>query len=270
MKKAKLFSRFLTVFLALGLVFAVGCGASDSKENDKKASSEETKKVIKVGTEAAYAPFEYVEEGTNKIVGFDAELMEAIGDAIGYKVELVNTGWDGLIPGVQNKNIDAVISAMTITDERSKQVTFSDPYFVAVQYVAVKEGATYKKAEELKGKKIGVQINTTGHFAAEKISGVVKEDIKTFDTTPTALTELVNGGVEAVIADSPVVLDFIKKNPNAKVGYFDPLFKDKDNYGIAMNKNNTELHKLINEGLKKVKDSGKYDEIFKKYFGDKK
>jgi len=139
-----------------------------------------------------------------------------------------------------------------------------------VQYVAIKEGAPYSKAEDLVGKKIGVQLNTTGHFAAEKIPGINKGDIRTFDTTPAALTELVNGGIEAVIADSPVVLEFIKKNPNAKITYFDPKFPAEDNYGIAVKKENSELLNKINEGLKKVKENGKYDELFKKYFGTEK
>jgi ABC-type amino acid transport substrate-binding protein len=264
--------RIIKSLIIAGVIFSLagitGCGTTN--KTGEKAEAKSTAKVLKVGTEASFAPFEYVEEGTSRILGFDAELMQAIGDTIGYKVELINTGWDGLIPGVQNGNIDAVIAAMTITEERSKEVTFSEPYFKAVQYIAIKEGSSYKKPEDLVGKKIGVQINTTGHFAAEKIPGVKKEDIKTFDTAPTALTELINGGVEAVITDSPVLLDFIKKNSNAKVTFIDPKLPSEDHYGIAMKKENTKLHQAINEGLKKVKESGKYDAIYKKYFGDNK
>ncbi|GAW29317.1 basic amino acid ABC transporter substrate-binding protein [Carboxydocella sp. ULO1] len=261
------YKKLASMLLAASLVLTLaGCGGGQAAE-EKKQGNEGGKQKIVVGTDAAYAPFEYVEEGTGKIVGFDAELMQAIGEAAGLEVEMKNIGWDGLIPGLKSGSVDAVISAMTITEERAREVSFSEPYFKAVQYIAIKEGAPYSKPEDLVGKKIGVQLNTTGHFAAEKIPGVNKADIRTFDTTPAALTELVNGGVEAVVADSPVVLEFIKKNPNAKVTYFDPKFPQEDNYGIAVKKENTELLNKINEGLKKVKESGKYDELYKKYFG---
>ncbi|MDA8234256.1 MAG: basic amino acid ABC transporter substrate-binding protein [Clostridia bacterium] len=271
----KFLKGFMTTLLVLGLAVSLtGCGgqANTGSDGEKKAdttSSEPAKTKIVVGSEAAYAPFEFVDEKTGEVVGFDAELIKAIGEAVGLEVEIKNTAWKGLIPGLEAGTLDAVISAMTITDERKQNADFSDPYFTAYQFFAVKEGSTIKIDKDLVGKKVGVQTNTTGHYAVEKIEGVKDSDIKKFDTTPLALIELQNGKVEAVVADSPVVLEFINKNPEAKIVAVDPKLPGKDEYGIAIKKGNAEVLAKINEGLKKVKDSGKYDEIYAKYFGTK-
>ncbi|HWJ03322.1 MAG TPA: transporter substrate-binding domain-containing protein, partial [Verrucomicrobiae bacterium] len=143
-----------------------------------------------------------------------------------------------------------------------KGALFSDKYFQATQYIAVKEGSPIKSAADLKGKKVAVQTNTTGQYTAEKL-GV--KDIKKFDTTPDAFNALKIGAADAVIADSPVVLWFIKQNPDAKVVYIQGDF-EKEYYGMAMKLGNDEVAKKINAGLKNVIESGKYNDIYKKYF----
>lgn len=117
-----------------------------------------------VAQDMAYAPFEYINDD-GKPEGFDVDLIRAIAAEMGFAVNLVNTNWDGIIPSLLSGNSDIIISAMTITEERSKSVTFSDPYFEATQYIAVKKGAPIKKLADLEGKKIGVQNGTTGDFA---------------------------------------------------------------------------------------------------------
>ncbi len=98
--------------------------------------------------------------------------------------------------------------------------------------------------------------------------GKAKTEVRRFETTPVALLELVNGGVDAVVADSPVVLEFLKENPNTKLKAFGDSAFEKEFYGIAMRQGDTDIHNLVNEGLRKVKASGEYDKIFNKYFGD--
>lgn len=121
-----------------------------------------------VASDMAYAPFEYIDEATNEPVGFDMDLIRAIAKESGFAVNLVNTNWDGIIPALLAGNADMIISAMTITEERQKSVTFSDPYFEATQYIAVKEGSPIKSLADLEGKKIGVQNATTGDIAVTK------------------------------------------------------------------------------------------------------
>ena len=118
----------------------------------------------KVAQDMAYAPFEYINEnGTPE--GFDCDLIRAIAAEMGFEVELVNTAWDGIIPSLLGGSSDMIISAMTITEERQQSVTFSEPYFEATQYIAVKKGSDIKSLADLQGKKVGVQNATTGDIA---------------------------------------------------------------------------------------------------------
>lgn len=253
--------RFIGILLVLALCATLGVGCAK-----KAPPAQEPTAVLKVGTEAAYAPFEFVDEATGDYKGFDIELITAISKALNRKAEIHNIAWDGLRPALVNGEIDCVISAMTITDERAQAVQFSDPYFTAGQVICAAEGTDIKGITDLVTKRVGVQANTTGHYAVEKIEGMPANKILKFETTPDAFQALMNGSVDAVVADIPVVLEFIKNNPTAKIVTVGGAFT-VEYYGIAMNKENTELHKLINQGLAQVKASGEYQTIYDKYFG---
>ncbi|MEW6662190.1 MAG: basic amino acid ABC transporter substrate-binding protein [Bacillota bacterium] len=264
MTKRSLFMLLCLVLVAVLLV-TVGCGGGKKEPAPTTGggSAGPAKTVLKVGTEAAYAPFEYEEGG--KITGFDIELIQAIAEAAGMEAKVSHVEWDGLFPALDAGTIDVVISAMTITEDRLKEVDFSDPYFEARQIIVVKQGSTISGIKDLVGKKVGVQMNTTGHYAVEAIPGMDEKHIIPYPTTPDALMNLINGSVEAVVADEPVALNFIKHNPEMKLATVTDDF-EKEYYGIAMKKNSPLLEQ-INQGLKKVKESGKYQEIYNKYFG---
>jgi len=248
------FRAVLVGILSLSLLAIAGCGSASTP------TPAPAEKILKVGSDIAYAPFEFMDE-KQKPTGFDVELINAIGADIGYTVKLETASFDGLIPALQAGKYDAVISAMTITDDRSKSVLFSDKYFSAIQYIAMKKGANYKTLADLKSKKVGVQLSTTGQDAVEK-NGITP---KKYDTTPDALNDLLNGGVDAVVADGPVVLWFQAQNTTAQVDLVEadvaPEF-----YGIAMKQGNTELSGKINASIKKLIASGKYNDIYKKWF----
>lgn len=269
MKVKRFLKIFVAALLTLSLTVAlVGCGSKETATESGKDSSPE-KKILKVGTEAAYAPFEYKDKDGN-IVGFDAEFIAAVAKEMGYEVEITHIAWEGLIPALQSGAADVVISAMTITDERKKSALFSDPYLQIVQSVAVKEGSPVKSLDDLEGKVIGVQNNTTGHYWVADLYGVKPEadheKIKKFDTTPDALVALQNSVVEAVVADRPVVLAYIKENPGAKLTKVDSDQFEDEFYGIAMKLGNDDLAQEVNAAIKKVKESNTYDELIKKYF----
>ncbi|MGE5370793.1 MAG: basic amino acid ABC transporter substrate-binding protein [Solirubrobacterales bacterium] len=254
----RILSVFLVALLVISLAFmAVGC--------DKKADTNKDK-VYKVGSETTYPPFEMV-DNNGKFTGFDMELFQAIAEAGGFKIEIVSLGFDGLIPALQAGNIDAAISAMSINDERKKSVDFSDPYFNSGLIIAVPaDNNTIKTLNDLKGKTVAVQIGTTGASMAESIKAKNPSTvIKTFNTIDIAFAEMKNKGADAVINDMPVTADYIKKgHPEAKmVG----SLLSAEPYGIAFAKG-SEFKTLVDNGLKKIKENGKYDEIFKKYFGD--
>ena len=219
---------------------------------------------IKVGTNAEYPPFESVDE-SGKIVGFDPDLMAAIAKAAGFEVEWVNTRWDGIFVALASGEFDAVMSAATITEDRKKTVDFSDPYFNAGQVLSVKIGSPYKTPADLAGKKIGVQLGTTGDIWATENT---KAEIVRYDEVTLAFQALANGDVDAVIADGPTSLDIIKANPEMKVQVVGEPFTE-EYYGIAVNKKKPEVLAAINAGLKAVKESGEYDKIYEKWFGKK-
>src|SRR5690554_1282819 len=122
--------------------------------------SQETSGVLRVGTDAAYEPFESIDEDGN-FVGFDMELIAMVADELGLELELKNIAWDGIIPGLMNGNYDCLISAMTITEERRKQIDFSDPYFTIKQAIVVRENDdSITGSADLVGKTIAVQNGT--------------------------------------------------------------------------------------------------------------
>lgn len=258
MFKSKL--RFvLAGLLSLSLLTLAGCGSNDAA---KQPDSAPTEKVLRVGSDIAYAPFEFMDE-KQQPTGFDMELIQALGEDMGYQVDIETAAFDGLIMSLQNGKYDAVISAMTITEERAKSVQFSDKYFLSRQYIAMKKGTNIKSLDDLKGKKVGVQLNTTGQFVVED-KGI--ETMK-YDILPDAMNSLLSGGVDAVVADSPVLLYFQAKNPQAEIETINANSGD-EYYGIAMKLGNTELAEKMNASLKKLKDNGKYNELYKKWFNE--
>lgn len=254
--------------LVLSLVFALGCGSKETAKETEKATGEVQEKTYKVGTDAAYAPFESVDP-SGKIVGFDMDILDAIAAAEGIKIEFVNTAWEGIIPSLTNDKNDIVVSAMTITDERKKEVDFSDSYFESTNYIVVPSNSPVAGLADLKGKKISVQQGTTGDIALTEALGQTYDGIKRFKGTPEAFLELKNGKVDAAVADSGVVMEYVKNNADLNLKYIKDDKFEKENYGIAVKKGDTELLNKINSGIKKIKENGEYDKIYEKWFGTK-
>lgn len=190
------------MLLSVGLV--AGCG-SDKKADTKQASK--TQKVLKVGTEPSFAPFEFQKKDSKEFTGFDMDLIRAIGQKMNMKVEIANMGFDALIPGLKSGNIDIAVAGMSITPERQKAVDFSEPYYVSGLVVVVnKDNNAVKSIEDLKNKKIAVQIGTTGATRAAKVPGA---KVTSFNANSEVFMELKNKGVDAVIIDLPVAAYYI-------------------------------------------------------------
>lgn len=257
------FRLVLAGLLSLSLLALAGCGAAKTPAPaaDPTPAPTAVEKVLRVGSDIAYAPFEFMDK-KQKATGFDIELIQALGADMGYtKVDIETSAFDGLIPALQLGKYDAVISAMTITEDRTKGALFSDKYFLSGQYIAMKKGANFKSLDDLKGKKVGVQLNTTGQYAVEK-KGI---ETKKYDTTPDAMNSLLTGGVDAVVADAPVVIWFQTQNASAQIEAVD-ADSGEEFYGIAMKLGNKELADKINASLKNLIENKKYNEIYKKWF----
>ena len=218
--------------------------------------------VLRVGTDATYPPFEFVEG--NEFKGFDMDIIREIGRRLGVQVVIQNVAWDGLIPGLTNGNYDVVISAMTILEERAAVVDFSDPYFTAGQVIVVRKNETaIQKPEDLKGRVVAVQLNTTGQFAAEKVEGVRRID--KYDTTPLAVQAVIQRSADAAVIDLPVAVELQKAFPDQIKVVGRPFTVEY--YGIAVRKGRTELLRAINRALAQIKADGTYDELYKKWIG---
>ena len=241
-------------------VFAMaGCGNSGAPAADKQA------KVLKVGSSIDFPPFEFQDEGQKEYQGFDMDLIRAIGKEMGREVEIQNLGFDGLIPALQGKSIDVIISGMTINDERKKKVDFSEQYYKSgLSIIVKKDDKSINKFSALTGKKVAVQIGTTSAMEVKKIDGA---EVKEFNSSADTFLELKAGGVDAVVNDRPVNDYYILKSGVTDVRRLEELLTSED-YGIASSKKNPEMKKQLDAALKKLRDNGEYDKIFKKWFGN--
>ncbi len=233
--------------LVAGILFVAGC------------KKKEVSKIV-IATDATWPPMEMVNEA-KEIVGFDIDLMNAAAKAGGFAVEFKNTAWDGIFAGLEAGEYDAVMSSVTITDERKQTMDFSVPYINAGQIMVVrKELQGVDKLDQLKGKSVGAQIGTTGAFAIEKVSGVT---LKTYDEIGLAFEDLANGRIEAVVCDTPVAAQFALQNENykGKLKIVGKAFTE-EYYGVAVKKGNTKALDLINKGLNKVLKTAAYEKIY--------
>jgi len=269
MKTSKGFFWLLVMSMALTLG---ACGQkSGDKAQDSSAASASADKVVVVGSDASYAPFEFLND-KKEVQGFDADVMTAVAAKGGFKIRFINTPWEGIFNTLQQGDRDVLASAITITKERSQTMDFSAPYFDARQLIAVAKGVTdVHSFQDLKNKKIAVQTGTTGDEVVQKLLGKTNPNIKRFESMPLALKELENGGVDAAVGDNGVVANYVKNNPQTGVVTLeDTTSFAPEHYGFAVKKGNKALLDKINSGIAAVKADGSYDTIYKKYFGDKK
>ncbi len=226
-----------------------------------------TSGVLQVGSDASYPPFETVNETTNKIEGFDVDLLNAMGQRAGFTPNFHNALFDTIFTALSYGQYDLVASASTITEERQKTVSFSNPYFKYGPVIVVRQAdaSTVKGPADLAGKTIGVQLGTTGAEAAKKIAST--KGVKEYPTAPEAYQALANGDVEAVVDDTVPALTIIANRPELKLAVVgEPL--GTEYYGIAVRKDCTELLNKINKALGEVIADGTYATLYEKYFGE--
>ena len=211
---------------------------------------------IRVATDATWAPFEYIDDETGEIVGFDIDLFDAIADRADLDVEYVDVDWDALLAGMAQGTYDAAISSITIKPDRLKEMNFSIPYMVAGQIITtLKSNTDITGPETLAGKSVGVQAGTTGDDLATSINGT---DVQRYDDIPLAFTALMNNQIDAVICDDPVAYGYVAKYAVLKtVGEV----LTHEEYGIAVPKGKEELLEKINTALEELLDEDIIEEL---------
>ena len=223
---------------------------------------------ITVCTDAPYEPFEFQDEATKEWTGFDMDLMKVIATNIGgLSLEVTVQPFDGIWLAPKAKTCDLVASAMTITEERSANALFSDPYFAADQSLLVRtdDKATLVDLASLAGKTIAVQTGTTGETYAKE--NAKDSTLKSFDEPAAMFLALEGKQVDAILQDLPVNGARQVKEPTKFA--LTATFTTGEQYGFAFAQDNTTLATAVNNGLAAAKDSGEYDTIFAKYFGAK-
>ena len=217
------------------------------------------KKVITVGADTTFPPFEMEEHG--KITGFDIDLIQAIAKKEGLTVKLQTMDFQGLIPAIQTGTIDVAVAGITITDQRAKVVDFSHPYYHSGLSLLVKKDSAVHGLSDLKGKSVAVKLGTTADLMMSKEAGV---QVQRFSNIDDAYNQMENGGADAVVFDNPVNLNYAKGHSGVHV--VGDLLTGED-YGIAVTKQDSGLLKKINDGLYKVYKSGEYKKLYDHYFG---
>ena len=258
--------RFLRASLCVAAACAlVACGKQESAAPAASAP-QASSRVLVVGTDAAYAPFESQNE-KGEIVGFDIDIVKAVAQKAGLEVKFVNTPWEGIFNALKQGDRDLLVSSITITDERRQTMDFTAPYFDAHQLIAVRADSKVARFDDLKALKVGVQTGTTGDEAISKLQGKTSANVKRFESTPLALSELATGGIDAVVADNGVVVNYVKNHGGNKFRTVnDPAFTPEQ-YGIAVRKGNAELLGKLNSGLAAIRADGTYDRIYGQYLG---
>jgi polar amino acid transport system substrate-binding protein len=260
----KKISLFIISLLVIGILAA--CGTSTKEDNDTTTGSgTEEKKVLKMATSADYPPFEYVDTTKgSEIIGFDIDLANALAEKTGYELEIQDMDFNSLIPALQAKQIDLVLSGMTPTPERAKNVDFTDIYYSANHMIVSLKDKEIKSIEELEGKTIGVQLGSIQEEKAKGISEQVDLKIENRNKISDLVQELKSGRIDAAIIEDLVANGYFEKD-QALTGFTLPS-EEQAGSAVAFQKDSA-ITKEFNDALKEMKENGELDKLVVKWFG---
>lgn len=257
MKNLKKVSALILVLVLVAFTFSA-CG-------EKEVSSKEV--VYKVAMEPTFPPFDTTDSETGELAGFDVDMMEAIAEDQGFKLEWVNMGFGGLITALDSGNIDIIASGMNASPERREKVDFSETYYDSGLVVAVKDGnKEIASIDDLTSDmKVGGQIGTTGADLCTELEKDGKIELaKIYDGLDVAMMDLQNGTIDALINDLPVTKAYMTAKPGTVEIVGDVL--NAESYGVAVKQGNKELLDKINDGMKNIMENGTFDELYSKWF----
>ncbi|MFT8930650.1 MAG: transporter substrate-binding domain-containing protein [Sporolactobacillus sp.] len=282
MKKSLLL--VISLFVAFGFVLG-GCGSSKSstagnkvtvlkgigkiKKNAKLYHSLPSRikkaNVIMNGIDDSYPPMDFRDDNNN-LTGFDIDIDKALSAKLGVTIKNVPTDWNGVIPSLQSKKFDMILSAMGITKERAKSVSFSKPYFLGGMTIIVnkadKQSSGIKSGKDLKGKAVGVELGSQAVIDyVDSIKGV--KSVKKYDSATEALQDLANKRINAYVDDFEVANYYMQKVPGK---YAKVILNIKEPYGIAFRKNDSQLQNAVQKAFDELKEEGVLSKISEKWF----
>ncbi len=255
--------KIIALLLVLAMVVAfVACGENKNETaNDAEAKAEialTEDGFLTMATNAEFPPYEFYDN--EKIVGIDAEIAEAIANKLGLKLKIEDMKFDSILASVQSGGVDIGVAGLTVTDERKKSVDFSSSYATGVQSIIVTEDSDIATVDDLSGKKIGVQLSTTGDIYASGDYG--DENVTKYNKGADAVMALLGGEVDAVIIDDQPAKVFVEENEGLKI--LDTEYITEE-YAIAISKDNKALTEKINVALEELVADGTIDAIVAKY-----
>lgn len=233
------------------------------------ADTKEDKKVLTVGMELAYPPFEMSDkDGVPQ--GVSVDFAKALGEYLGREVVIQNTAWSGLIPSLKTGRIDLIISSMTITKERQRSINFSIPYAQSSLAILANKNSGVSNIDDLdkKGKKVAVKKGSTGHVYVSK--NFKNADILVFDKENACVLEVVQGKVDGFLYDQLTIYKNYVQHKDTTVALLKSFQKDFEYWGVALNKKDVELKKKVDEFIKKAKADGTFDKLAKKHLSEAK
>ncbi len=222
---------------------------------------------IRIGTEGAYPPFNYMTAG-GELAGFDVEIAEALCAEMGVECEFVIQDWDGMIPALLSGKYDAIIASMSITEERKKKVDFTEKYYNTPPAIGVAKDSDIRGSADLAGRVIGAQGSTTHSNYAEAKFG--DSEVRLYPTPDEYKLDLESGRVDAVIDDVVVLSEWVKTPEGSCCKVLETLPTDPvingEGAGIAIRKGENELREMFNKAIMGIRANGKYKAINDKYF----
>ncbi len=254
--------KFISLLLALAITasFASVTLAEDVIETILKRGT------LIVGLEAGYMPFE-MRSKEGKIIGFDVDMMQAAADAMGVKLKIVNTNWDGIIPALLTKKFDIIASGMTVTQSRNLKVNFANPYIQVGQSILLKKGLgrrvkSYKSLNHSKYT-IASKMGTTGEEAAKRM--ISRAKYIGYETEQEGVMEVISGRIDAFIYDLPFQAIIASGKGKGKAVHLSKPFTFEP-LGWAIRKGDADFLNWLNNFLYQVKNDGTYDKIYAKWF----
>ncbi len=229
------------------------------------ATSAVSAETLRVVTDPSFVPFEMMDQETGEMVGFDMEIIAEVAERAGFEYDLNTMDFNGIIPALQTGNVDIAIAGITITDERSQIVDFSDPYYDSGLRILVRNSDdAVEELDDLEGKKVGTKIGSTSYDFLVK--NLEEEDgVTPYPGSSDMYMALMSGAVDAVFYDAPNVGYFARTKGDGKVKTVGPLYEGQQ-YGIALKKG-SEWVDEVNEALASIKEDGTYKTIYEKWFG---
>lgn len=253
----------IALMSVLLLAFLAACGTNE--KDGTSGGNGKDDKVLVMGTSADYPPFEYVDTAKgDEIIGLDVDIAKAIAEDLGYTLKIKDIDFSGLIPAIEAEQVDFVQAGMTPTEERKKNVDFSDVYYKANHMIVTTKDSGIKSLEDLEGKTVGVQLASVQEEKAKSLKKEINIKIENRNRIPELIQELKSGRFGAAIIEDTVAKEYFKKNPDLD-GFTIDGDSEETGYAIAFPKD-SKLTKDFNKALNEMKENGELDQLIVKWF----